>query len=130
MTNSINQPWAICDKFVTRYGKTWADLDFVVNDKIYVDNFKSDPLNCEIGTLHICNHNITMTYKDLINYDKQLGILLNDLYVEHTSKTEVQLVSVKGRDCLLVKHEVAKLTETISEALASVIKSYTLGLYL
>ena len=86
MTNSINQPWAICDEFVTRYGQTWADIDFVVNGKISVDNFKSDPLNCEIGSLHVCNHNIA--------------------------------------------HEVAKLTETISDALATVIKSYELGLYL
>ena len=130
MTNSINQPWAICDKFVTRYGQTWADIDFIVNGKISVDNFKSDPMNCEIGSLHVCNHNIAMTYKDLINYEKQLGIFLNNLYAEQTDKTEVQAVSVKGRDCLLVKHEVAKLTETISDALATVIKSYEIGLYL
>jgi hypothetical protein len=71
-----------------------------------------------------------MTYKDLINYEKQLGIFLNNLYAEQTDKTEVQAVSVKGRDCMLVKHEVAKLTETISDALSTVIKSYELGLYL
>ena len=32
MTNSINQPWAISDDFRTRYGNTWADLDFVVEE--------------------------------------------------------------------------------------------------
>jgi hypothetical protein len=130
MTNSINQPWAISDKFVTRYGKTWATIDFVVNSKISADNFKADPMNCKIGSLYVCNHNIAMTYKDLINYEKQLGIFLNNIYAEQTDKTEVQSVSVKGRECLLVKHEVAKLSETISDALASVIKSYELGLYL
>jgi hypothetical protein len=130
MTNSINQPWAISDKFVTRYGKTWATIDFVVNSKISADNFKTDPMNCEIGSLYVCNHNIVMTYKDLINYEKQLGIFLNNIYASRTNKTEAHSVSVKGRECLLVQHEVAKLTDTISDALASVIKSYELGLYL
>jgi hypothetical protein len=130
MTTSINQPWAISDKFVAKYGKTWADIDFMVNGKISADNFKSDPINCEIGTLHVCGHRIPMTYKDLIGYDKQLDIFLNNIYAEQTNKTDIQHVTVKGRECLLVKHEVAKLTETISDALASVIKSYELGLYL
>jgi hypothetical protein len=130
MTNSINQPWAISDEFVTRYGKTWATIDFVVNSKISADNFKTDPMNCEIGALHVNGYKIAMTYKDLINYEKQLSIFLNNLYAERTNKTEVQSVSVKGRECLLVKHEVAKLSDTISDALASVIKSYELGLYL
>ena len=130
MTNSINQPWAISEKFVTRYGKTWATIDFVVNSKISADNFKTDPMNCEIGSLYVYNHNIAMTYKDLINYEKQLGILLNNIYASRANKTESHSVSVKGRECLLVKHEVAKLSDTISDALASVIKSYELGLYL
>lgn len=130
MTTSINQPWAISDKFVAKYGKTWADIDFMVNSKISADNFKLDPINCEIGTLCVCNHRIPMTYKDLIGYDKQLDIFLNNIYAEQTNKTDIQYVTIKGRECLLVKHEVAKLTETISDALASVIKSYELGLYL
>jgi hypothetical protein len=130
MTNSINQPWAICDEFVTRYGQTWAEIDFVVNGKISVDVFKSDPLNCEIGSLQICNHNIAMTYKDLINYEKQLDVLLNTIYVEQTDKSVTIPVTIKGRECLLVKHEVAKLTETVTDALESVVKSYGLGLYL
>ena len=34
MLKSINQPWAISDKYANRYGNTWTNLDFVFEDKI------------------------------------------------------------------------------------------------
>ena len=55
MTHSINQPWAISDKFRGRYGDVWADLDFVFNNKISAEVFKEDPMNTEIGYLSISN---------------------------------------------------------------------------
>ena len=33
MLKSINQPWAISEKYVNRYGTTWTNLDFVFEDK-------------------------------------------------------------------------------------------------
>ena len=33
MIKSINTPAAVSDKFVAKYGKLWAELDFVVADK-------------------------------------------------------------------------------------------------
>ena len=72
MTNSINQPWAITEKYINRYGETWANLDFVIESKISAENFKTDPMNCEIGELVIFKQRIKMRYKDLISYSKSM----------------------------------------------------------
>jgi len=32
--NSINQPWAISDKFISKYGKIWSEMDFKFNEKL------------------------------------------------------------------------------------------------
>ena len=69
---SINQPWAISEKYAQRYGDLWTNLDFVFNDKISADNFKTDPLNTEIGNLSVAGQQIMMRYKDLLSYAKQL----------------------------------------------------------
>ena len=66
MTKSINQPWAISSAHQTRYGQLWTDLDFIFENKISAENFKTDPMNCLIGRLNIANQNIHMYYKDLI----------------------------------------------------------------
>lgn len=45
MLKSINQPWAISEKYANRYGITWTNLDFVFEDKISEENFKTDPID-------------------------------------------------------------------------------------
>ena len=130
MTNSINQPWAISDEFRTRYGNTWADLDFVVESKISAENFKTDPMNCTIGTLHVAGQHIMMRYKDLIAYTKQINTYTNNMYASRPSKTEQFSIDIKGRTVLLAKHEIAKLNETLADALDVSMRNYELGLYL
>ena len=40
MTNSINLPWAISEKYIKRYGETWANLDFTFEEKISADELR------------------------------------------------------------------------------------------
>ena len=130
MKKSINQPWAISDKFRTRYGNTWADIDFVFQDKISADNFRSEPLGTLIGEMHIAGAVIPMRYKDLLNYAKTIETLSNKLYAERVGKTETFEVSLRGRTFMLNKTEIGKLSETITEAMNSTMRAYELGLYL
>ena len=130
MLKSINQPWAISDKYANRYGNTWTNLDFVFEDKISEENFKTDPMNCTIGTLHVAGQKIAMRYKDLISYSKAMDTFTNNMYASRPTKNDVFSIDIKGRNLLLLKHEVAKLNETISEAYQSTLRGYELGLYL
>ena len=130
MLKSINQPWAISDKIANRYGNTWTNLDFVFEDKISEENFKTDPMNCTIGTLHVAGQKIAMRYKDLISYSKAMETFTNNMYASRPTKNDVFSIDIKGRNLLLLKHEVAKLNETISEAYQSTLRGYELGLYL
>jgi len=130
MIKSINHPWAVSDKFRTRYGNTWADMDFIFEDKISAENFKTDPMAVLIGTLHIEGKQLPMRYKDLISYSKSLDTFTNNMYAEKVSKTDLMAVSVKGNEFTLRKHEVAKLYETVANALDSAMRAYELGLYL
>jgi hypothetical protein len=130
MLKSINQPWAISDKYANRYGNTWTNLDFVFEDKISEENFKTDPMNCTIGTLHVAGQKIAMRYKDLISYSKAMETFTNNMYASRPTKNDVFSIDIKGRNLLLLKHEVAKLNETISEAYQSTLRGYELGLYL
>ena len=130
MTNSINQPWAISDDFRTRYGNTWADLDFVVESKISAENFKTDPMNCTIGHLTIFNQKIYMRYKDLISYSKSVSTFAGNVYANRPGKDETFPVEIKGQTLVLRKHEIGKLAQTLSDALEVSMRSYELGLYL
>jgi len=129
-TTSINHPWGISDKFRARYGEVWANLDFVFENKISEENFKTDPMNTTLGTLHVAGHQLPMRYKDLLSYSKSLDIFTNNMYAEKVGKTELMLISIKGRELTLCRHEVAKLNSTISEAAESAMRAYELGLYL
>lgn len=88
MTKSINQPWAISSAHQTRYGQLWTDLDFIFENKISAENFKTDPMNCLIGRLNIANQNIHMYYKDLIVYAKELDKQSNNVYMQRPGKEE------------------------------------------
>lgn len=130
MTNSINQPWAIIDEFTKRYGDTWTNLDFVFNEKISAENFKSDPMNTEIGSLMISRQDIKMQYKDLLAYAKQLDTYANNVYAIKPKKTDTFTIEIKGRNFVLAKHEIGKLSETLSEAVDATLHAYQIGLYL
>lgn len=130
MTNSINQPWAISEDYRTRYGNTWADLDFVMESKISAENFKTDPMNCTIGQLNIFNQHINMRYKDLISYAKSLSTLAGNVYANRPAKDVTFPVEIKGQTLVLRKHEIGKLAQTVSDALDVAMRKYELGLYL
>lgn len=130
MTNSINQPWAISEKYRTRYGNTWSDLDFIVESKISADNFKTDPMNCLIGHLQIFNQQIKMNYKDLISYSKSVSTFAGNVYANRPGKDATFPVELKGRTLVLRKHEIGKLAQTLSDALDVAMRKYELGLYL
>ena len=130
MTTSINQPWAISDKMRTRYGNTWADLDFTFEPKISAEIFGEDPMNVTMGLIHIVTTSIPMRYKDLISYTKSVGTLSTNLYSERIGKTETFEISIKGRVFMLNRMEIGKLYETLNDATNTALKAYALGLYL
>jgi hypothetical protein len=130
MINSINTPWAISESHVERYGKTWAEIDFVFMPKISEELFRMDPLNVTMGTLHIAGHKIEMAYKDLLSYAKTIDTLSMNVYAERLPKGTTVPVSVKNKEFMLAKHELGKLADTIREACSSSMHGYMLGLYL
>ena len=130
MTTSINQPWAISEKHRSRYGNTWADLDFTMQPKISAEIFHDDPMNVMMGSLHIVNTSIPMRYKDLIAYTKSVGILAGNLSAERPAKTETFEVSIKSSVFMLTKTEIGKLYETLNDATNTAARAYELGLYL
>lgn len=130
MTTSINQPWAISEKFKQRYGEVWADMDFIFQPKISKDAFKSDPMNTLIGQLSIAGQQIDMRYKDLLSYAKSIETLSTNLYSERVPKTHTFEVSIKGRNFNLNCTEIGKLSQTITEASVTALRAYEIGLYL
>ena len=88
MLKSINQPWAISEKYSNRYGTTWTNLDFVFEEKISAENFKTDPMNCTMGTLTVAGQTIKMRYKDLITYTKAIETYTNNMYASKPKKDE------------------------------------------
>ena len=36
MIKSVNQSWAISEKLRNRYGKTWAEIDFIFNENFFL----------------------------------------------------------------------------------------------
>jgi len=126
---SINHPWAISEKYQSRYGEVWSNLDFVFLDKISEEVFKTDPMNSLIGHLHIYNQQIKMTYKDLVNYAKTIKTISDESYVSGT-KLDSYDVRVKSQTFTLQRHELCKLSETLNEASVSALRAYELGLYL
>lgn len=130
MTNSINQPWAISEKFVARYGETWANMDFEIESKISEKNFKSEPMECLIGHLIIFNQKIAMRYKDLIAYSKVISTLSDNVYASKPNKHDAFPVDIKGRTFILCKHEIGKLNQTLADSLQCAMRRYELGLYL
>jgi len=127
--NSINHPWGITEKFKQRYGETWSEMDFIVS-KISNYHFKNDPLNINVGTLHICNKSISMTFKQLIGSNKTVSDLLKGVYFERTAKDVTIPININNTMLYLKKHELGRLSETLADSIGCIEKSYQLGLYL
>ena len=126
---SINHPWAVSDKYRYKYGDIWADLDFVFQEKISEDNFRTDPMNTNIGQLRIFNQKIDLLYKDIISYSKSIKTLSDESYMSGT-KNDTYEVRIKSQTFTLKRHELSKLSETLNEAASSTVRAYELGLYL
>lgn len=126
---SINQPWAISEKYQQRYGQVWSTMDFIFQEKISEQNFKTDPMNTVIGDLCIYNQKLSLTYKDIINYSKTVQTVCDEAYVSGT-KADVYDVRIKSQTFSLQRHELRKLSETLTESLIVSVRAYELGLYL
>ena len=126
---SINQPWAISDKVRNKLGDAWADIDFVFQEKISEDNFRTDPMNTNIGYLSLFTQKIDMLYKDIISYAKTTKTLSDEAYITG-ARTDIYDVRIKSQTFTLKRHELSKLSETLNEASSSTIRAYELGLYL
>lgn len=130
MRNSINQPWAISDKYSSRYGELWTNLDFQINDRITTKQFKTDPMNTEVGLLHIDNRTLDLKYKDVLGYAKSAEEMYNNIREMGSLATPINEFSIKGRVFQLKKHEVSKLAATLNDAVQVIARKYELGLYL
>ena len=100
--SSVNQPWAISDKYKERYGKIWSEMDFEINNHISNYHFRNDPLNTDAGTLLVCGKKIPM-------------------------KHERFAIEFGNNTLVLKKHEIGKLSETLQDSVETIMKSYQLG---
>ncbi len=128
MTKSVNQSWAVSQKFRTRYGSTWADLDFFFKDKVSAGNFKTDPMNTNIGALQLEGISLPFKYKDLILYNKKATKL--GAQTHRSDISEKFAIDIKSKTFMLNRQEINRLRETLDDALVTVHRSYELGLYL
>jgi len=128
MIKSVNHPWGISDKIRNRYGNTWADIDFVFQEKMSAEVFKEDPMNCTIGQLYVAGCTIKMKYKDLIAYSKSVQEQAGR--TRDSGKDSVFSVDVKTYTVTLRPHEIQRLSETLHDSLTSCMRAYELGLYL
>jgi hypothetical protein len=129
MTGSINQPAAITEKFVQKYGTIWANIDFVMND-VYESQFKTDPMEMKVGTLYVDNAKIVFKYKYLITEVTRLRQILAGMYESNPTKDQKFHFSVANKEFILRKHEINKIVETLEDALHTIQRTYQLGLYL
>ena len=128
MLKSVNHSWGISPKFRKKYGDTWADTDFYFEEKVSSDRFRTDPMNCVVGTLHVANQNFKFTYKDLISYTTSITTAIKKSYI--TDPEGIIPFDIKSKTVLLTKTEANRLSATLEDSLTSVRRAYELGLYL
>ena len=128
MLKSVNHSWGITPKFRQKYGDTWADIDFYFEDKVSSDRFRTDPLNCVVGTLHVSKQNFKFTYKDLISHTSGVSNAIKKTYI--TESFSVIPFDIKSKTVLLSRSEANRLSATLDDALTTVQRAYELGLYL
>ena len=129
MTGSVNQPWGISEKLIKRYGKTWANTDFVTQN-IHESQFKNDPMNTKVGTLYVGNAKIPMKFKNVISEATKLFNVLDTLYQYRKDKSRKFEISIMDKDFMLSQLEIRKVAETLETAAEIIPKGYQLGLYL
>tara|TARA_R100000951_G_scaffold115974_1_gene125934 strand:+ start:250 stop:639 length:390 start_codon:yes stop_codon:yes gene_type:complete len=129
MTGSVNHPWGIPEKAIKRYGKTWANTDFVMQN-IHESQFKNDPMNTKVGTLHVGNTKIPMKFKNVISEATKLFNVLDTLYPYKKDKSRKFEVLIMNKDFVLSQLEIRKVAETLETAAEIIPKGYQLGLYL
>ena len=128
MIKSVNHPWGISDKKRKQLGDTWADIDFIFQDKMSAENFKEDPMNCTIGYLQVAGMSIKMKYKDLIATEKSILDQTNRTY--NANPEDSFSVDIKTYTMNLRPHVIEKLAETLKDSLTSCMRAYELGLYI
>lgn len=129
MNRSINQSFAISKDAIERYGKTWANTDFMLND-IYESQFKNDPMNTNVGTLLVGNVKIPMKFKNVISETSKLLNTLESIYTYRKDKSRKYEISIINKDFMLSNMEIRKVFETLETAAEVIQKKYQLGLYL
>jgi len=129
MAGSVNHPWGISEKAIKRYGKTWANTDFVTQN-IHESQFKNDPMDTKVGTLYVGNVKIPMKFKNVISEATKLFNVLDSLYPYRKDKSRKFEVSIMNKDFVLSQLEIRKVAETLETAAEIIPKGYQLGLYL
>ena len=130
IVSTVNQSWAIPEKFAKRYGKIWAELDFEINPKLSNYSFRNDPLNTVVGTLLLCGKKIPLKYKQLVNGVTSMDNYLAEIQLNSVKKDETVTINIFNDIFYLKRHEITKLAQTISDSCDTIMKSYRLGLYL
>lgn len=128
MLKSVNHSWGITPKFRQKYGDTWADMDFYFEDKVSKDRFRTDPMECVIGTLHVSGQDFKFTYRDLISHTSGVSNTIKKTYINESDG--VIPFYIKSKTVLLSRSEANRLSATLDDALTTVQRAYELGLYL
>jgi hypothetical protein len=124
--NSVNQPWAISDKYREKYGNTWAEIDFEFKD-ILEKNFLENPQSTVIGTLIVAGQREEVTMRDLSFMQTVLKTSIAEAVQLPMNEHEVKL---KSKYVRLNVTELNRLYETIDDTITSIQRKYQLGLYL
>lgn len=124
--NSVNQPWAISDKYREKYGNTWAEIDFEFKD-ILEKNFLENPQSTVIGTLIVAGQREEVTMRDLSFMQTVLKTSIVEAVQLPMNEHEIKL---KSKYVRLNVTELNRLYETIEDTITSIQRKYQLGLYL
>jgi hypothetical protein len=124
--NSVNQPWAISDKYREKYGNTWAEIDFEFKD-ILEKNFLENPQSTVIGTLIVAGQREEVTMRDLSFMQTVLKTSIAEAVQLPMNEHEIKL---KSKYVRLNVTELNRLYETIEDTITSIQRKYQLGLYL
>ena len=124
--NSVNQPWAISDKYRSRYGEVWANIDFEFNS-VSEKLFHDSPMSTIVGRLIVANVCEDMSMNDLGITQAAFKNLINESAFASGNTCEVR---IKSKYVMLNKPEATRLFETIEDATTTITRKFQLGLYL
>lgn len=130
IVKSVNNPWAIPDSMVKRYGKTWANIDFEVNPRLSNYALYNDPMNTIVGQLCLNGKKLSASMKQLRTLKTVLEHVLIDIKLLHGNTNNSIDVSILNNTFYLKSREITRIYETIEDSINTINKSYKLGLYL